>query len=113
MPVKTPADTTVSQHGVESAITVESSAAKPLYTCPMHPEVQQDHRGNCPKCGMTLELKTVAAGTADGESAELRDMTERFRIGAVLALPVFVLAMTHLVPALATRPWADGGVSRW
>ncbi len=24
------------------------------WTCPMHPEVQQDHPGNCPKCGMTL-----------------------------------------------------------
>jgi Cu+-exporting ATPase len=33
------------------------AAGKPIYTCPMHPEVQQDHRGNCPKCGMTLELK--------------------------------------------------------
>ncbi len=25
------------------------------YTCPMHPEVQQDHPGDCPKCGMALE----------------------------------------------------------
>jgi Cu+-exporting ATPase len=48
----------------------------------MHPEVQQDHPGNCPKCGMTLELKTVTTGTDDEESAELRDMTRRFWIGA-------------------------------
>ena len=26
-----------------------------IYTCPMHPEVRQDHPGTCPKCGMTLE----------------------------------------------------------
>ena len=26
-----------------------------VYTCPMHPEVRQDHPGTCPKCGMTLE----------------------------------------------------------
>ena len=64
---------------------VDSPAAKPIYTCPMHPEVQQDHPGNCPKCGMTLELKTVTAGTDDEESAELRDMTRRFWIGAGLA----------------------------
>ena len=25
------------------------------YTCPMHPEVIQDHPGSCPKCGMALE----------------------------------------------------------
>src|SRR5262245_64472948 len=26
-----------------------------IYTCPMHPEVRQDHPGACPKCGMGLE----------------------------------------------------------
>ncbi len=25
-----------------------------IYTCPMHPEVRQDHPGKCPKCGMNL-----------------------------------------------------------
>src|ERR1039458_7641084 len=55
-----------------STTPVAPSAAKPIYTCPMHPEVQQDHPGNCPKCGMTLELKTVTAGTNDEESAALR-----------------------------------------
>jgi Cu+-exporting ATPase len=65
----------------------------------MHPEVQQDHPGNCPKCGMTLELKTVTAGADEGENAELRDMTKRFWIGGALTLPVFVLAMGHLIPA--------------
>jgi hypothetical protein len=29
-------------------------AAGTVYTCPMHPEVRQDHPGNCPKCGMGL-----------------------------------------------------------
>ena len=29
------------------------------YTCPMHPEVVSDSPGNCPKCGMALEPKTV------------------------------------------------------
>jgi Cu+-exporting ATPase len=44
----------------------------------MHPEVQQEHPGNCPKCGMALEPKTVTAGADDGENAELHDMTRRF-----------------------------------
>src|ERR1700694_4187543 len=90
-----------------STVKVEPSAAKPIYTCPMHPEVQQDHPGNCPKCGMTLELETVTAGTDEGDNAELRDMTKRFWIGGALTLPVFVLAMGHLIPALGRQPWMD------
>jgi Cu+-exporting ATPase len=33
------------------------------YTCPMHPEVRQDHPGSCPKCGMGLEPLTGAPAT--------------------------------------------------
>jgi Cu+-exporting ATPase len=91
----------------------DKSHGKAIYTCPMHPEVQQEHPGACPKCGMALEPKTVTAGTDDEENAELRDMTRRFWIGAALALPVFVLAMTHLIPALARQSWVDSEASRW
>jgi len=86
---------------------------KAIYTCPMHPEVQQDHPGDCPKCGMALEPKTVTAGTDDEENTELRDMTRRFWIGAALTVPVFVLAMAHLIPALGQQPWVNGEASRW
>ncbi|MGD9899639.1 MAG: heavy metal translocating P-type ATPase [Calditrichaceae bacterium] len=35
-----------------------------IYTCPMHPEIQQQESGSCPKCGMALEpLETTAAAT--------------------------------------------------
>ena len=84
-----------------------------IYICPMHPEVRQDHPGECPKCGMTLEPVTATAGPDEGENAELHDMTQRFWIGAALALPVFVLAMAHLIPSLGRQPWVNGDVSRW
>ena len=90
---------------------VALTAGKILYTCPMHPEVQQDHPGNCPKCGMTLEPKTVSA--VEEESPELTDMTRRFWIGGALALPVFVLAMAHLLPALGHESWVMGDTVRW
>jgi Cu+-exporting ATPase len=61
------------------------------YTCPMHPEIVQDHPGNCPKCGMALEPRTVAAEVE--ENAELRDMSRRFWVSAALAIPVFLSAM--------------------
>ena len=89
------------------------ASGKTIYTCPMHPEVQQEHPGNCPKCGMTLELKTVTAGTGKEENTELRDMTRRLWLGAVLTLPVFVLAMAHLIPVLGHESWVMSDASRW
>ncbi len=70
-----------------------------IWTCPMHPEIRQDHPGACPICGMALE--PAVAEAASGPSAELTDMTRRFWIALVLALPVFILEMgSHLFPGL-------------
>ena len=85
------------------------SEAKTIYTCPMHPEIERDHPGDCPICGMALEPKTVAAELED--DGELRDMTQRLWIGGALSLPVFLLAMAHMVPG--APHWVMGGVSRW
>lgn len=85
-----------------------------LYTCPMHPEVEQDHPGDCPKCGMALEPKTVPRQVGGEEDdAQLRDMKRRFQIGVVLTLPVFLVAMAHLVPAWRHAEWVNGDVARW
>jgi Cu+-exporting ATPase len=70
-----------------------------IWTCPMHPQIRQDHPGACPICGMALEPETVSAEA--GPSAELIDMARRFWIALVLALPVLLLEMGgHFVPAL-------------
>jgi P-type Cu+ transporter len=61
------------------------------YTCPMHAQVRQMGPGSCPICGMALE--PVLATADQGQSPELRDMTKRFLIGAVLTSPVFALEM--------------------
>ena len=67
------------------------------YTCPMHPQIIQDHPGNCPICGMTLEPKNIEAKVDD---SEYRDMRLRFWIGACLSIPVLILAMGEMVPIL-------------
>ena len=76
----------------------------------MHPQIEQDHPGNCPICGMTLEPKTFVAG-AEEENTELRDMTRRFWIGAALSVPVFILAMWHIFPS--APHWVQSDLSRW
>jgi len=91
---------------LEPVSPLAASTGKIEYTCPMHPEVVQDRPGNCPKCGMALEPRTAVAQEED--NAELRDMTRRFWIGVVLAVPVFLLAMVaDLAPA-----WLPASLSR-
>jgi Cu+-exporting ATPase len=62
-----------------------------IYTCPMHPQIRQDHPGACPICGMALEPEVATQAT--GPSAELIDMTRRFWVALALSIPVFVLEM--------------------
>ncbi|MEO6750823.1 MAG: copper-translocating P-type ATPase [Opitutus sp.] len=103
----------MNHHSTPAPARKTSGLPESLYTCPMHPEVQQDHPGDCPKCGMPLEPMVASAGTDEAEATELRDMTRRFWIGAALALPVFVLAMAHLIPNPSIQSWANSPVSRW
>lgn len=43
-------------HQNKNAHSSDNSEGTQLFSCPMHPEIQQDHPGSCPKCGMALEL---------------------------------------------------------
>ncbi|MDD4998435.1 MAG: heavy metal-binding domain-containing protein, partial [Syntrophales bacterium] len=89
---------------------VPATAMKTEYTCPMHPEVVQDHPGNCPKCGMALEPVTVGI---EGENEELLDMSRRFWVCTVLALPVFFLAMiADMMPSLLPD-WLSMQTVQW
>lgn len=59
------------------------------YTCPMHPEIQQDQPGDCPICGMALEPVLPQEVSDD---AEYRDLWRRFCWALSLTLPVLFLA---------------------
>ncbi len=80
------------------AKTAEPVVAGAIYTCPMHPEIQQVGPGTCPICGMALEPMTVTADS--GPNHELIDMTRRLWIGLALTLPVFILEMGGHVTGL-------------
>jgi Cu+-exporting ATPase len=77
-----------------------TTTEKTEWTCPMHPEIVRDARGSCPICGMALEPRVPTAEPEDNH--ELRDMTRRFVISAILTVPLLVLAMGELVPALVS-----------
>jgi len=80
-----------------------------IYTCPMHPEIRQDHPGACPICGMALEPETPTE--AAGPSAELIDMTRRFWIALALSVPVFALAMGGHLAGL--NRFVPEAISNW
>ena len=73
----------------------EKPRGKAIYTCPMHPEIEQDHPGPCPKCGMALELKTPAPDLPE-DNSELRDRTRRFWVGCHTISVAFVVQKSHL-----------------
>ncbi|MDA3908255.1 MAG: copper-translocating P-type ATPase [Sulfurimonas sp.] len=69
-----------------------------IYTCPMHPEVQQNSPGSCPKCGMALEPMIAEV---EEDTDELEYMSRRFWISLALSIPVFIVSMTSdLAPEL-------------
>jgi P-type Cu+ transporter len=68
-----------------------AAPAGAVYTCPMHPEVQQTGPGSCPVCGMALEPEQVSLDNAP--DPELIDMTKRFWVALALTIPVFVIEM--------------------
>jgi len=81
------------------------------YTCPMHPEIQQDVPGDCPKCGMPLEQKAALA--TEDDNKEARILARKFWIGLILAAPVFLLALGEMIPALSLKAVISSEVSRW
>jgi cation transport ATPase len=95
-----------------TAVGVAAQPAGTIYTCPMHPEIRQDHPGDCPKCGMTLEPMMPTQG--DDENPELADFTRRFWWTLPFSAVVMVLALfqgdtqnwIELVLALPVALWA-------
>jgi len=86
------------------------------WTCPMHPEIVRAGPGACPICGMALERR-IATADDGADNPELADMTRRFWVSLVLTLPLFLLAMGGMVPALrhivpmGARSWLELGLA--
>ncbi|WP_265564138.1 heavy metal translocating P-type ATPase [Sphingomicrobium arenosum] len=90
---------------------VEDLPEGTIYTCPMHPEIRQVGPGSCPICGMALEPETVGLG--DGPDPELVDMTRRFWVSAFFTLPLFVYAMSDMIPGVSFDQLIEPARAQW
>lgn len=89
----------------------EAMPAGTKYTCPMHPEIVTDKPGDCPICGMALEPMGIPTGD-EGPNPELVDFTRRFWVGAVLTVPLLILAMGPML-GLGVRDAIGKGTALW
>lgn len=88
------------------------SSQSGVYTCPMHPEIEQDKPGDCPKCGMPLEVKDVPSKGSE-DDAEFQSLSRKFWIGLVFTVPVFFLAMGEMIPFLKIGTIVSYQISSW
>jgi heavy metal translocating P-type ATPase len=88
----------------------KSAAKDAIFTCPMHPEVEQVGPGTCPKCGMALEPKEASA---EEDTSELDDMTRRFKFSAVLSLPLLLMTMADMLPGVRLHDVFGMNIFNW
>ncbi|WP_426059159.1 efflux RND transporter periplasmic adaptor subunit [Hymenobacter sp. B1770] len=68
----------------DATATSATAALGSYYTCSMHPEVHQDHPGNCPICGMTLTKTTPPAMQPAGSTTRVLNLSEeQIRLGNI------------------------------
>ena len=78
---------------------------KKIYTCPMHPEIKQDHPGKCPKCGgMELVLQDQMVTPTNAQSAAWKSYLPLIVIIGILLLTSFTLSLRDLQLGSFTIP---------
>jgi Cu+-exporting ATPase len=77
--------------GMDLVKAPELTAAKTMYTCPMHPEIVQDGPGNCSICGMDL---VPMQPVDEDENKSYKDLLQKMKIAMVFTIPVFIISMT-------------------
>jgi len=87
------------------------AATRIEYTCPMHPEIVRQAPGNCRICGMALEPRTITV--TDEENPELRDMSRRLWVSAILTVPLLGIAMADMLPGMPVQHALPGGWLSW
>ncbi|MFZ0448105.1 MAG: heavy metal translocating P-type ATPase [Desulfatiglandaceae bacterium] len=97
-------------HGEPQETVTSPSDKSAQYTCPMHPEILQNGPGACPKCGMALE---PVVPSEEEDQSEYLYMRRRFWIGAILTLPLIIIAMRELIPGNPLEHLASARFYGW
>ena len=92
---------------------VEEASLTPkatVYTCPMHPEVEQNAPGSCPKCGMDLVPKEPEESS---ESKSYKKLLKKFKIAVAFTLPIFIIAMSEMISGNPLYKVLDQEIWNW
>lgn len=73
----------------------KASTATAIFTCPNHPEIEEDQPGNCKKCGETLIVKEEISP----EEATYNGLKRKLWISLIFTIPIFILAMQEMLPS--------------
>lgn len=82
--------------GMDLVKEVVKDKSPSIYTCPMHPEVEQEGPGTCPKCGMDLVPRTPDAEPQ--EKSTYQKLLKKLYISIAFTLPIFIIAMSDMIP---------------
>ncbi|MDR5591979.1 heavy metal translocating P-type ATPase [Christiangramia sp. SM2212] len=96
--------------GMDLVEEVSTASQATQYTCPMHPEVVEDEPGDCPKCGMELVPKEPEASA---EEKSYKKLLSKFWLAVAFTLPIFLIAMSEMIPDNPLYKLADMKVWNW
>ncbi|WP_010229996.1 heavy metal translocating P-type ATPase [Gillisia marina] len=105
---KQPGDCPVCGMDLVEEMSLKASSTK--YTCPMHPEIIKDEPGNCPICGMDL-VPMEADVTAEAKT--YRKLLKKFWVAVIFTLPIFLIAMSEMIPGNPMHDWLDMKAWNW
>jgi Cu+-exporting ATPase len=77
----------------------------------MHPQIEQDHPGDCPICGMALEPKAAASETED--DSEARSLARKFWLGVILTVPILFLSLGKMLPGVSIDRVVPETINQW
>jgi Cu(I)/Ag(I) efflux system membrane fusion protein len=75
------------------------------YTCPMHPQILEDHQGSCPICGMTLVKKSGQA--SEGAGISLNTVLQPVNSSVVSTIKAIVPEQKEIQTSISADGYLD------